>query len=119
MKKHLKNLILLVASAGLFASITPTMTANAKTKYYTNPYTLRHHKYWYSCQQDYNGNWNYSRLHFAKHSVFLLLRPTARVTGTTAISERNTTSFVNITVGIRLALEIVTMSITSSQAGGI
>lgn len=70
MKKHLKNLILLVASAGLFASITPTMTANAKTKYYTNPYTLRHHKYWYSYQQDYNGNWNYSRLHFAKHSVF-------------------------------------------------
>ena len=49
--------------------IAPATTANAKIKYYTNPYTLRHHKYWYSYSQDYTGHWGYYRLHFTKHSV--------------------------------------------------
>lgn len=58
-----------VALTGLIA-ITPTTTANAKTKYYTNSKTLRHHKYWYSYQNAYTGKWSYQRLHFTKHSAY-------------------------------------------------
>lgn len=55
--------------ASVFA-VAPTTTANAKTKLATNPYVLRHHKYWYSRQYS-SGHYTYHRLHFTRHAVQL------------------------------------------------
>ncbi|MFK8798363.1 hypothetical protein ABMS01_12020 [Lentilactobacillus parabuchneri] len=37
---------------------------------YTNPRSLRSHKYWYGYSNSYTGKWGYERIHFAKHSVY-------------------------------------------------
>ncbi|KRK95937.1 hypothetical protein FD25_GL002398 [Levilactobacillus acidifarinae DSM 19394] len=56
-------------SSLLVGAVMTTTTVQAKT-YRTNPWTLRHHRYWYSYQQDVNGHWHYSRLHFTKKTVY-------------------------------------------------
>lgn len=61
----------LLASGWLLGATVTTVDANAQTRYRNNPWTLRHHKYWYSYQQDVDGKWNYSRLHFTKKTVYV------------------------------------------------
>ena len=67
--RKLFMLSLLVSSLLVGMAVT-TDHAQAQTRYKTNPWTLRHHKYWYSYQQTVNGQWNYSRLHFTKKTVY-------------------------------------------------
>lgn len=55
---------------GLGVGLQSNQQVSAKTKYYTNPATLRRHN-WYAHTNMYNGNWRYERLHFAKHSVYI------------------------------------------------
>jgi len=59
----------LIVSVLLAGAILATPTTASAHKLYTNPRALRHHQYWYSCQQNVDGQWGYSRLHFTKHGL--------------------------------------------------
>jgi len=71
MKKIVYSTLAISAVLTGLVALTPSTTASAKTKLYTNSKTLRNHKYWYSYQNAYTGTgkWGYKRLHFSKHSV--------------------------------------------------
>jgi hypothetical protein len=71
MKKIVYATLAISAVLTGLVALTPSTTASAKTKLYTNSKTLRNHKYWYSYQNAYSGKWRYQRLHFTKHSVFI------------------------------------------------
>lgn len=68
-----KILILLGTSIALIFGIgwqQSTAHAFSYKARYTNPQSLRSHKYWYGYSNSYTGKWGYERIHFAKHSVY-------------------------------------------------
>lgn len=68
MKRFIGSLVLMGVTIGVISSQS-TQKISAKTKYYTNPSSLRRHN-WYGHTNMYTGKWQYNRIHFAKHSVY-------------------------------------------------
>lgn len=65
-----KGFIIILTILGFVLIASKSVQASNYKTHYTNPLSLRSHKYWYGYSNSYTGKWGYERIHFAKHSVY-------------------------------------------------